>query len=113
MYLISIVLKRGWSDQFKNVCILATVGVDSDGYRRILGVPEVRKEAKSDRLGFLKQVKKRDPMGVRLVNSDACVGLVKSMAEVFPDAIAARYSSTATCFAMCPVEKFEKWPLPK
>ncbi|MCP5347698.1 MAG: transposase [Pseudomonadales bacterium] len=37
-------------------------------------------------LGFLKELKKRGLKGVRLFISDACLGLVESIAEVYPDA---------------------------
>jgi transposase-like protein len=60
--------------------------VDGDGYRRILGVSEGHKEDKAGWLGFLKGLKKRGLTGVRLMISDACLGLVESLAEVFPDA---------------------------
>ena len=86
VYLDGIVLKRSWGGEIKNVSVLAAVGVDSDGYRRILGVSEGHKEDESGWLGFLKELKKRGLTGVRLIISDACLGLVESMAEVFPDA---------------------------
>ena len=38
VYLDGIVLKRSWGGEVKNVSVLAAVGVDQDGYRRILGV---------------------------------------------------------------------------
>lgn len=38
VYLDGIVLKRSWAGEIKNVSILAAIGVDSDSYRRILGV---------------------------------------------------------------------------
>ena len=43
-------------------------------------------EDKAGWLGFLKELKKRGLTGVRLMISDACLGLVESIAEVFPDA---------------------------
>ena len=58
-----------------------------DGYRRIVGVVEGHKEDKSGGwLAFLKQLKQRGLQGVRLVISDTCLGLVESLAEVFPEA---------------------------
>ena len=86
VYLDGIVLKRSWGGEVKNVSVLAAIGVDSDGYRRILGVSEGHKEDKAGWLGFLKELKKRGLTGVRLMISDACLGLVESIAEVFPDA---------------------------
>lgn len=86
VYLDGIVLKRSWGGEVKNVSVLAAIGVDSDGFRRILGVSEGHKEDKSGWLGFLKELKKRGLKGVRLFISDACLGLVDSLAEVYPDA---------------------------
>ena len=85
VYLDGIVLKRSWGGDVKNVSVLAAIGVDSDGYRRILGVSEGYKEDKAGWLGFLKELKERGLTGVRLMISDACLGLVESIAEVFPD----------------------------
>ena len=86
VYLDGIVLKRSWGGDVKNVSVLAAIGVDSDGYRRILGVSEGYKEDKAGWLGLLKELKERGLTGVRLMISDACLGLVESIAEVFPDA---------------------------
>lgn len=86
VYLDGIVLKRSWGGEIKNVSVLAAIGVDGDGFRRILGVSEGHKEDKAGWLGFLKELKKRGLSGIRLMISDACLGLVESIAEVFPDA---------------------------
>lgn len=85
VYLDGIVLKRSWGGEIKNVSVLAAIGVDGDGYRRILGVSEGHKEDKAGWLGFLKELKKRGLSSVRLIISDACLGLVESISEVFPD----------------------------
>ena len=47
MYLDGIVLKRSWGGEVKNVSVLAAIGVDQDGYRRIVGLVEGHKEDKS------------------------------------------------------------------
>lgn len=86
VYLDGIVLKRSWGGEVKNVSVLAAIGVDPDGFRRILGVSEGHKEDKSGWLGFLKHLKARGLRGVRLMISDACLGLTETMAEVFPEA---------------------------
>jgi putative transposase len=86
VYMDGIVLKRSWGGEIKNVSVLAAIGVDQDGFRRILGVTEGHKEDKAGWLGFLKHLKDRGLAGVRLFVSDACLGLVESIAEVFPDA---------------------------
>ncbi len=86
VYLDGIALKRSWGGEVKNVSILAAIGVGTDGHRRVLGVAEGHKEDKAGWLGFLKHLKKRGLQGVRLIISDACLGLAEAAAEVFPDA---------------------------
>ena len=86
VYLDGIALKRSWGGEVKNVSLLAAIGVGEDGFRRILGVCEGAKEDKAGWLEFLKQLKQRGLRGVRLVVSDACLGLVEALAETFPDA---------------------------
>jgi transposase-like protein len=86
VYLDGIMLKRSWGGEIKNVSLLAAIGVDQDGYRRVLGVIEGHKEDKSGWLGFLKHLKKRGLKGVRLIISDACLGLAEAAAECFPEA---------------------------
>jgi len=86
VYLDGIVLKRSWGGEVKNVSLLSAIGVDEDGYRRILGVCEGHKEDKAGWHGFLKHLKDRGLQGVRLMVSDACLGLVESIEEVYPGA---------------------------
>ena len=57
LYLEGIVLKRSWGGVIKNVSILVAIGVDANGYRRVLIV------------------------------CDACLGLSEACAEVFPEAV--------------------------
>jgi transposase-like protein len=57
VYLDGISLKRSWGGEIKNVSLLAAIGVDQDGYRRVLGVVEGHKEDKAGWLGFLKHLK--------------------------------------------------------
>ena len=49
VYLDGIVLKRSWAGEIKDISVLVAIGVDQDGFRRILGEQEVHKEDK----GFL------------------------------------------------------------
>jgi putative transposase len=86
VYLDGTVLKRSWADEIKNVSILVAIGVDNKGYRRILGVCEGHKEDKAGWGGFLKHLKNRGLTGVQLIISDACLGLMESAAEYYPDA---------------------------
>lgn len=81
VYLDGLALKRSWGGEIKNVSILAATGVDEGGYRRIPGVGEGHKEDKAGWPGFLKRLKKRGLSGVRLIVSDACLGLVDVNAD--------------------------------
>ena len=86
VYLDGIVLKRTWGGEVRNVSVLVAVGVGEDGYRRMLGVAEGQKEDRAGWAGFLSHLKQRGLKGIRLVISDACLGLVESVAEHFPEA---------------------------
>ena len=86
VYLDGIVLKRTWGGEVKNVSILVAIGVDKDGFRRILGVQEGHKEDKSGWSEFLAYLKKRGLVGVKLIISDACIGLYESVGDYYPDA---------------------------
>src|SRR5262249_1674838 len=65
---------------------LVAIGVNESGYREILGICEGAKEDKTGWGAFLKHLKERGLKGVRLITSDACIGLAESTAEFFPEA---------------------------
>lgn len=52
----------------------------------VLGIAEGLKEDKAGWSGFLKHLKQRGLAGTRLFISDACLGLVESLGELYPDA---------------------------
>lgn len=85
VYLDGIVLKRSWAGEIKNVSVLVAIGVDQEGYRRILGVQEGHKEDKAGWGGFLRHLKTRGLRGVQLIVSDACMGLYDSAGEYYPE----------------------------
>src|SRR5262249_48285618 len=86
VYLDGIVLKRSWAGEVRNVSLLGAIGVNESGYREILGICEGAKEDKTGWSAFLKHLKERGLKGVRLITSDACIGLTESAAEFFPEA---------------------------
>ena len=86
VFLDGIVMKRTWAGEVRNVSLLVAIAVNSEGYREILGIVEGAKEDKAGWSGFLKHLKARGLNGVRLIISDACIGLAESAAEFFPDA---------------------------
>lgn len=85
VYLDGIVLKRSWAGEVSNVSVLVAIGVNTQGYRKILGVVEGHKEDKAGWSNFLRHLKERGLRGVRLFVIDACMGLVASLAEFYPD----------------------------
>jgi putative transposase len=86
VYLDGIVLKRSWAGEVRNVSLLVAIAVNGEGYREILGICEGAKEDKAGWSAFLKHLKGRGLHGVRLIISDACIGLAESAAEFFPEA---------------------------
>ena len=99
VYLDGIVLeavshwKRHWFEpngeragEVRNVSLLVAIGVNAEGYREILGICEGPKEDKSGWSAFLGHLKQRGLTGVELIISDACLGLVESVAEFYPEA---------------------------
>jgi putative transposase len=86
IYLDGIALKRSWGGEVRNVAVLVAVGVNTEGYREILGVAEGAKEDKASWTKFLRHLKERGLKGVELVTSDKCLGLVESLGEFYPEA---------------------------
>ena len=90
VFLDGIVMKRSWAGEVRNVSLLVAIGVNSEGFREILGIVEGAKEDKAGWSGFLKHLKQRGLQGVQLIVSDACIGLAESAAEFYPDALGQR-----------------------
>lgn len=85
VYLDGIVLKRCWAEEVRNVSVLIAIGVDKEGYRRVLGIVEGAKEDKSGWSRFLRHLKERGLKGIELFISDACMGLIDSIGEFYPE----------------------------
>lgn len=85
VYLDGIVLKRCRADEARNVSVLVAIGVDEEGYRKILGIAEGEKEDKKGWGRFLSYLKGRGLNGVQLVISDASGGLIESVGEYYPE----------------------------
>ncbi len=86
LYLERIVMKHPWAGEVRNVSLLVASAVNSEGYRQILGICEGAKEDKSGWSNFLRHLVDRGLGGVKLIISDACRGLVESIADYLPDA---------------------------
>ena len=66
--------------------LLVASAVNSEGFREILGICEGAKEDRSGWSAFLRHLVDRGLKGVALIISDACRGLVESVAEYLPEA---------------------------
>ena len=86
LYLDGIVMKRTWAGEVRNVSLLVASAVNTEGYREILGICEGAKEDKAGWSAFLRHLVDRGLSGVQLIISDACRGLVESIADYLPDA---------------------------
>lgn len=86
LYLDGIVMKRTWAGEVRNVSLLVASAVNTEGYREILGICEGAKEDKAGWSAFLRHLVDRGLSGVQLIISDACRGLVESVADYLPDA---------------------------
>jgi putative transposase len=85
VYLDGTVLKRTWAGEVRNVSVLVAIGVNTEGFREILGVAEGAKEDKAGWGSFLKYLKERGLKGVRLFVTDRNIGMVESIAEYYPE----------------------------
>lgn len=84
----------------RNVSLLVAISVNGDGYRQIFGIVQGAKEDKASWNALLAHFKGRGLRSVELIVSDACMGLVESDAEFFPEARCAPWSIStelATC----------------
>jgi putative transposase len=86
VYLDGIVMKRSWAGEVRNVSLLVAIGVTSEGFRDVLGICEGAKEDKSGWSSFLRHLVDRGLSGVELIISDACRGLIESVADYLPEA---------------------------
>lgn len=86
VYLDGTYLKRSWGGEIKNIAVLVAIGVNSDGYREILGAAEGAKEDKESWKKFLRHLKDRGLKGVKLIISDKCLGLVENLGDFYPKA---------------------------
>lgn len=86
LYLDGLVMKRTWAREVRNVSLLVASAVNAEGCRAILGICEGAKEDKSGWSAFLRHLVDRGLSGVQLIISDACRGLVESIADYLPEA---------------------------
>ncbi|NLT12731.1 MAG: IS256 family transposase [Clostridiales bacterium] len=86
VYFDGICLKRSWAGEVTTVSVLVAIGVDREGYRKILGIVEGGKEDKAGWNMMMRHLKERGLKRIKLIISDKCIGLVESAEEHFPKA---------------------------
>ena len=86
VFVDGVYLKRSWGGEVQNISVLVAIGVNSEGYREILGVAEGSREDKESWSNFFRYLKERGLNGVKLVISDKASGLVEVLGDFFPEA---------------------------
>ena len=86
VYVDGIYLKRSWGGSHESVAAMATIGVNEDGYREVVGCAEGFTESKECWRDFPSWLKSRGLRGVRMFTGDKAAGMVGSIVEVFPGA---------------------------
>lgn len=84
VYIDGVYLKRSWGGEIQNVSVLVAIGVYNDGYREIIGAAEGMKEDHESWKNFFVFLKERGLSGVKLMIGDKCLGMLESIAGVFP-----------------------------
>ena len=100
VYVDGIYLKRSWGGEVQNVSVLVAIGVSTDGYREIIGAAEGMKEDFESWHNSFIWLKERGLTGVRLIVGDKCLGMLESIADVFPEA---KYQRCTVCWNPLPM----------
>lgn len=87
MFLDGTYVKRNWGGAYESVAVLVAVGVNSDGFREVIGVSEGYKESEDSWREFLLGLRGRGLSGVRMVTGDKSAGMLGALAQVFPEAM--------------------------
>ena len=86
VYVDGIYLHHNWGGEFENKVIGATIAVNEDGYREVLGAAEGMNEDKSSLVSFFLWLPSRGLDGVELIVCDKCLSMLEAIGEVFPEA---------------------------
>lgn len=86
VYVDGIYLKQSWGGSYENAAVMATIDVNGDGYREVIGCAEGFTESKECWRNFLSWLKSRGLRGVRMFTGDKAAGMVGSIAEALPGA---------------------------
>ncbi|OBG87989.1 transposase [Mycobacterium sp. E136] len=105
----ALVLKVREGGRVVNVHALIATGVNTDGYREILGIDVTTAEDGAGWLTFLRSLTARGLSGVKLVTSDAHAGLVAAIGATLPGASWQRCRTHYTTNLMAVTPK-ASWP---
>jgi putative transposase len=86
VYLDGVWRNREFGGEVRPVAVLVARGVNSDGFREILGVREGAQEDAESWRTFLRHLKERGLRGVPLAVSDKGLGLIEALGESLPQA---------------------------
>ena len=86
IFVDGIWLKRSWGGEVESISVLVAIGVNSQGYREIIGVAEGSKEDKESWQEFFRYLKERGLQSVNLLIFDKCLGLSEILGDFFPEA---------------------------
>ena len=86
VFVDGIWLKRSWAGEVQNVSVLVAIGVNTSGFREILGVAEGSREDGESWRQFLRYLRERGLEGIGLVISDKSLGFLEALGEYYPNA---------------------------
>jgi transposase-like protein len=86
VFVDGIWLKRSWGGEVQTVSVLVAIGVNSSGYREILGVAEGSREDGESWRQFLRYLRDRGLEEISLVISDKSLGLLEALGAYYPAA---------------------------
>lgn len=86
LFVDGIYLQRCWDGEYENCSVLVAIGVNSEGYREILGACEGLKENSESWKNFFVWLKSRGLDGVEMITGDKALGMIETIGEVFPHA---------------------------
>ena len=90
-------VKRSWGGAYESVAVLVAIGVNSDGFREVIGVAAGHKESEDSWREFLLGQRERGLRGVRMLTGDKSAGMLGALAQAFPDAM---YTAISAAFAL-------------
>lgn len=87
IYLGEVTLKRKWKREVKEESILVAFGVNSNGYRNVIGIQEKRNSDRNVWRFFLSNLKRRGVKSISLIISENHSDIAESLCDCFPNAI--------------------------